>query len=231
MYICVLIKIYKKMDSLEKLIRKETNYMFAEGFYENFTKKILSFVSENKHTSGFVYFIKNGSSSNKIKIGSAIDIDKRILSYQTAFYEKIFIVGYIKSDDYIFLEKEIHKTFSDKRIKGEWFEIDQLDFYTLRELYCFYDINDFYKKNIKITDMPNNLQLNEFNETIDFCKKLELNKVYKTSDLFKEFKGMYPSLSNKTISWFGRDLSKCLKIIGIKKISNTNGGIRTFILK
>ncbi len=219
------------MENLEKLIKRETNYMFSDVFYENFTKKILLFLSENKHKDGFVYFIKNGISSNKVKIGSAIDIDKRINSYQTSFHEKIYILGYIKSDDYIFLEKEIHDTFSEKRVKGEWFEIDDLDLYTIKELYNFNNVNDFYKRNINIKDMPNKVLLNDVSGMISFCENLKLNHVYKTSDLFKVFLEKNTDCKIINVSWFGRELSKTLKRIGIKKIDSTNGGIRTFILK
>ena len=84
------------MENLEKLIKRETNYMFSDAFYNNFTNKILNFISENKHKEGYVYFIKNGSNSSKVKIGNAINLDNRINSYKTSFYEKVFIVGYIR---------------------------------------------------------------------------------------------------------------------------------------
>jgi len=219
------------MDSLEKLIKRETNYMFSDVFYRKFTDKILSFVNENKHKDGFVYFIKNGVSGNKVKIGSAIDIDKRILSYQTAFHEKIFVLGYIKSDNYIFLENELHKTFSDKRIKGEWFEFDDLDIFSVKELYNFIYINDFYDNKIKIEKMNPKVNSLEFNEIFEYCKTLELNKSYRTSFIFKDFINLYPQTDIKNTSWFGREISKTFKRMGIKKIDSTGNGIRTFILK
>jgi len=219
------------MDSLENLIKKETNYMFSDAFYEMFAKKINDFVYEKKNTDGYVYFIKNGSSGNKVKIGSAINIDNRVNSYQTAFHEKIFILGYIKAENYIFLEKDIHRLFSDSRIKGEWFEIDDLDIFTLKELYEYNEINDFYNKSINIEKMTPKISVSNFSELIDFCKKLELNKSYNTSGLFKKFKELNPECEIKSISWFGRELSSVFKTLGLKKKESTSGGIRTFILK
>lgn len=225
------LKKYKKMDNLEKLIRTQTNYMFTDVFYENFTKKIQDFVSENKHNSGYVYLIKNGKFGNNVKIGSAIDIDNRVFSYQTAFHEKIFIVGYIKTENYIFVEKDIHKLFSDKKIKGEWFNIDDLDIFTLKEIYQYNEINDFYNKSIKIEKMTPQKSISDFSELIEFCKNLEINKSYKTSGLFKKFIQLNPDCKIKSTSWFGREISNIFKSLGLKKIDSTAGGIRTFILK
>lgn len=219
------------MDSLEKLIKRETNYMFTDAFYERFTKKINDFVSDKKNETGYVYLIKNGRFGNNIKIGSAIDIDKRVLSYQTAFHEKIFIVGYIKAEEYIFVEKEIHKIFSDKKIKGEWFNIDDLDIFTLKELYEYNEVNNFYNNSIKIEKMIPQKNISSFSELIDFCKSLEINKSYKTSGLFKKFTELNPKCEIKNTSWFGREISKIFKNLGLKKIDSTANGIRTFILK
>ena len=109
------------MKNIESLIKSETNYMFSDMFYSKISKKINDFYVENKNKKGFVYFIKNGSSSSKVKIGCAINIDKRVASYQTAFYEKIFLVGYIESEDYVFLEKEVHSFLLTKELKESGF--------------------------------------------------------------------------------------------------------------
>lgn len=218
------------MENLEKLLKRETNYMFADVFYINLTKKLMDFMSDNKHKDGFVYFIKNGAYGSKVKIGSAIDIDKRVSSYQTAFNEKIFVIGYIKSEDYIFLEREIHSFFSDKRLKGEWFELNEFDLFNLRESFDFIDVNDFYNNRVLIKNMPKKINENKFNGIVDFCKKLEFNKYYNTGDLFRKYKNEYPESNIINASWFGRELSKTLGILGIKKKDSTNGGIRKFIL-
>lgn len=218
------------MDNLEKLIKRETNYMFSDQFYENFTKKIFDFVSESKHSSGYVYFIKHGSQGNKIKIGSAIDIDKRIASYQTAFYSKIFIVGYIKCDEHIFVEKELHKLFSDKRIKGEWFEIDNYDLFTIKEMYDFTPINDYYSVKNKIDKMLPKTSKDELAELMEFCKNLQPNKPYNTSALFDGFKKQYPDCKIKNVSWFGRELNKNISILGHRKVTSTANAYRTFTI-
>lgn len=219
------------MDSLEKLIKKETSYMFTDVFYSNFTGKILNFVSENKHKEGYVYFIKNGSNSSKVKIGNAIDIDNRVCSYKTAFYEKVFIVGYIKSDNYIFLEKEIHDTLLSKKIKGEWFDLDALDFFNIKENYDFISINDYYSNKTKIKDMTEKESTLKNSNILDFCKKLKTNKKYETSILEKTYKDLYPNENISSTSWFGRELSNTFKILGLNKINSTQGGIRSFTLR
>lgn len=216
------------MENLEKLLRRETSYMFTDVFYGKLTKAVLDFISENKHKGGYIYFIKNGSSGNKVKIGSAIDIDRRVNSYQTAFHEKIFIVGYIKSDDYIFLEKEIHSIYSDSRVKGEWFEINDIDLFSLREMYEFKSVNDYYKNGVLIEKMESKEPKNKFNEITEFCKKLEKGKEYRTSNLFKKFKKENPNIEITNSSWFGRELSNSFRVLGLKKKDSTAGGVRTF---
>lgn len=216
------------MESLEKLIKKETNYMFNDVFYQNFSKKILDFVSENKHLHGYVYFIKNGKNGNKVKIGNALDIDKRVSSYNTAFYNKVYILGYIKSEDYIFLEKDIHSFLSDKNIKGEWYEIDLMDMIKIKESYDFISINDFYNSKIKIEKMESKHSEIKNSDIIDFCKTLKTDRYYNTTDLFKKFSELYPENNFNSISWFGRELNNSLNILGYNKKTKTDSGIRTF---
>lgn len=219
------------MKSLESLLKSETNYMFTDTFYHNLSKKISDFYSENKNKDGFVYFIKNGAKGNKVKIGSAINIDNRVKGCQTAFHDKIFILGFIKSSDYIFLEKDVHSLFSDNRIKGEWFELNEIDIFTLKELYDYKQVNDFYDFKIPIEKMKPKEYKNKFNEITEFCKNLELNKKYTASGLLKKFKSDNPEVEIPSTSWFGREMSNSFNFLGLKKISSTSGGIRSFILK
>lgn len=76
--------------------------------------------------SGYVYVVKN--ESNKFKIGyTRSSIEKRIASLQTASNELIELFFYFIKEEPDVFEKELHSIFSEKRIRGEWFELDDND--------------------------------------------------------------------------------------------------------
>lgn len=56
------------------------------------------------------------------KIGKSKDIHTRMQALRT-HAPQIQLIGYIESD----VEKELHEYYSGKRIKGEWFSLDDID--------------------------------------------------------------------------------------------------------
>lgn len=215
------------MDSLIELIKKETLYLFQDAFYQNITNKILNHLHQDEAKEGYVYFIKNGHENGNVKIGCAINIDNRIKSYSTSFDKKIFIVGYIKAKNYYNLEKEIHSYFLNKKVKGEWFNLDAYDFIDLKSQYDFIDVHNFYVNSKKITELEKGDYLPYVSsDFIDFAKTLETDKIYYPGSLCKKFEKEYNKKINT--SWFGRELNKAIVHLGYKKINSTNGGIRSF---
>lgn len=71
---------------------------------------------------GFVYFFLN-INDNSIKIGFTKNIEQRKKSLSTGSSGKLVLLGYIKSDDAIGLEKQLHRQFVNFKIRqnGEWF--------------------------------------------------------------------------------------------------------------
>lgn len=64
-----------------------------------------------------IYFVQNGNGN--IKIGYAINPDKRIKSLQTANDEPLLLLG-IKNGNMAF-EKYLHERFKDSKVFGEWY--------------------------------------------------------------------------------------------------------------
>lgn len=70
---------------------------------------------------GYVYFIKPKFRDGPIKIGSTIQIGKRIDELQTSNYEELEFIGAIEREEYRAVERELHLRFSRWRVRGEWF--------------------------------------------------------------------------------------------------------------
>jgi len=76
-----------------------------------------------KETMGYIYIIKN---NDQYKIGKTIDFANRYKTYQRTEnpypYETILCENVF---DYSNLEKQLHKQFSDKNTRGEWFALSR----------------------------------------------------------------------------------------------------------
>jgi hypothetical protein len=74
---------------------------------------------------GYVYFIYD---SKYIKIGFTNNLTARKKSLQTSNPNKLIVLGYIFGNK--FTEQELHKTFKQYHVHGEWFrpEQDLLDY-------------------------------------------------------------------------------------------------------
>lgn len=76
---------------------------------------------------GYLYIITNKSWPNWIKVGSTIDLNKRLHVYQTCSPNRDYILVYsIFHPKYKEAEKKVKslmKPFA-KSIKNEWFEVD-----------------------------------------------------------------------------------------------------------
>ena len=79
---------------------------------------------EQKRQSGYVYLINAGEF---YKIGISRNINQRVTKLSTLPPFNITLVCIIKTDDMMGLEKELHETFSEKRVNGEWFTLSGED--------------------------------------------------------------------------------------------------------
>jgi hypothetical protein len=85
------------------------------------------FTNEDNNTDfeiGKVYLMKSGK---YYKIGKANHVGQRNYSLGTKLPEKIEIIHEISTDDPFGIEKYWHNRFKEKRLKGEWFDLDNKD--------------------------------------------------------------------------------------------------------
>ena len=78
---------------------------------------------------GLIYLITNDYIHYKIGYTNK-SINERISSIQTGNSEQIDIIKTFNSIHCSYIEKMLHKQFHDKRIKGEWFELNDNDIKT-----------------------------------------------------------------------------------------------------
>lgn len=73
----------------------------------------------------YVYFIQSGYDKKPpIKIGVAVNIERRLSSLQTANHEKLTIIASIKCSnraEAYNIESHLHAELKNRRIRGEWF--------------------------------------------------------------------------------------------------------------
>jgi hypothetical protein len=74
--------------------------------------------------TGYVYLFQCGS---RYKIGTAIDVQRRMKNVQTTCHEKVVLVHAAPSDDPYRAEKFLHLMFGSKRIRNEWFDLSRED--------------------------------------------------------------------------------------------------------
>lgn len=104
-----------KMWAIKKDSPKLSHYERSKNrLYEMTGRKI-----RHDHLNGFVYFIQ-GENGGAIKIGYTYNIDQRIASLQTGYPDKLLVLADIPGDEVV--ESELHKIFSEYKLRGEWFK-------------------------------------------------------------------------------------------------------------
>jgi hypothetical protein len=93
-------------------------------------KRHLLGTKERSSKTGFVY-VAEGLKS-QYKIGLSSDPDTRIKEYTKLPFE-VKLVYLIKTFDMDLLEKHLHDAFVDKRIRGEWFSLEDADLKWIRK--------------------------------------------------------------------------------------------------
>ena len=77
-------------------------------------------------SNGYVYLIQC-ENTTFYKIGiSKIDYYLRLASMQSGCPLELKFVDAIHSDDYKNLEQDLHRKLRDRRIRGEWFDLDEV---------------------------------------------------------------------------------------------------------
>ncbi len=73
-----------------------------------------------------VYFVRELRDGH-IKIGVSQEIRRRLSQLQTGSPCELALMGWLESQDDFGLERDLHREYSAKRLRGEWFSINQDD--------------------------------------------------------------------------------------------------------
>lgn len=73
--------------------------------------------------SGFIYAIID--ESDRVKLGKAADVDRRLAELQTGNAEKLTIMYLWYVDSMTKAETGLHHIFAAYRVRGEWFKLDR----------------------------------------------------------------------------------------------------------
>ena len=95
-----------------------------EKDYEKLSKERKEFKKEREIKSRFIYIVK---SDKYYKIGLAKNTNNRLQSFQTSTPKKVKLIFEKEVEDYVRVEKDLHKKFKKKRIRGEWFKLSKTD--------------------------------------------------------------------------------------------------------
>jgi len=87
--------------------------------------------SKNTNSSGYVYLI---AGRDYYKIGQTMYLEKRVKSISRTLPFDVTIVHKIKTNNRFKLEKEMHNEFSNKNVKGEWFDLNDNDIEYIKKL-------------------------------------------------------------------------------------------------
>lgn len=87
---------------------------------------------ERPKKHGYVYFLL--ADNGLAKIGQTSKVDRRIFQLSVQLPYELKLVTTIESDDCEELEKFYHNKFSEKRVNGEWFNLDSSDFEEVKSI-------------------------------------------------------------------------------------------------
>lgn len=130
-YTEVLLPLFKVKDT-ESVRQRDRAFRLQFDFVRRDLLKIIH-KRNNKSAlgikAGYIYAIANPAWSDYIKIGSAIDVNDRLKSYQTSSpLRDYYIVDYYFVDDRLNEESLLHSTFDRN---SEWCKVSILDIKTL----------------------------------------------------------------------------------------------------
>jgi hypothetical protein len=89
-------------------------------------------VQVNSKGGGFVYLLQ--SPTGAYKIGRAIDPEDRLRTFSVKLPFEVEYACLIRTSDMVALERELHQQFEEKRVNGEWFNLDENDVAYIKSL-------------------------------------------------------------------------------------------------
>lgn len=85
-----------------------------------------------KDNSGYVYLLR--ADNGLCKIGKAKVVNDRVRQLEISLPYDLELVSELYAEDCTETEANLHRRFAKKRIKGEWFKLDETDIEYIKEL-------------------------------------------------------------------------------------------------
>lgn len=96
-------------------------------------------IKNRENKVGFIYLIYDGEA---IKIGQTKYLSQRLSSISVEIKKDISLLHHAQVIGYELREKELHKMFEAKNVKGEWFNLDDDDILIVKEYLKQYATNN-----------------------------------------------------------------------------------------
>ena len=132
-----LLKSLKLIQTVAKGLPAKTYYQLNEDVLVEFMTTALTCGEDQfrKDTSsaGYIYLARSAITTKLTKIGRTKDIDRRKEELEKDIPD-IEIIYTISSGNTVRDEKNIHKIFEDKRVKGEWFALSNEDIQSIKNI-------------------------------------------------------------------------------------------------
>jgi hypothetical protein len=221
-------------DELVKSLKKHTFNMFADEWYYGLVENVFRDMNSVSN-DGYVYFIKYHY-TDVIKIGRSKDIISRLNSIKTNNTDKMYLIGYIYTNEYIELEKELHIKFKEKRKTGEWFDISILSIIDLIQKNNGVVVNSIFDKKLIIENglvvSNSNIGIDTIYENlflIDLFDKIERGVRHNINSVLQLMpKSEQKNYSKKRITM---SIKKYAQQRNIKYFSGNSNGMRWFMLE
>lgn len=187
---------------------------------------------------GFVYVFKqSGTTFYKIGMSEKESINDRFLQFKTFSPTGCEIVSVIETDHARYLEKKLHTQFAEKRMSGEFFNLNDADIQTIKnyESEKTKTLNNFFwmyivgknldldaiKRVINLLDKNssiNNTETEIENSILFFISEKFNNQTVTNTEIFEIIKDKYSNLTTKKL---GMILKKkyTSKVVKVGKIT------------
>lgn len=130
-----IVKSYEDLPDLNKSLLGDALDLIGVYYYEkqqSLSNRVVERKSKKRTAKkGYVYLIK---SKYGYKIGRAKKIKNRSKQFEVMLPFNWQFVAYGIFDDYVLKEKELHHQFDRQRINGEWFDLNQEQVESLKQI-------------------------------------------------------------------------------------------------
>jgi|LGVE01.1.fsa_nt_gb hypothetical protein len=124
----------------------------------------------------YVYVISGThNGTTKYKIGKANSIKERLKRFEVKIPFDIDLITSFSVKDAINLESELHKTFKNKRLSGEWFDLTAKNMLKIIEIGSNRELHDYY---LTLDEHLDFLRKDKWLNDKDYIKYLEQSLVF-----------------------------------------------------